>query len=379
MQYKVVSVVMNNFKNDTRVLKEAITLKNNYFDVKVLALHDGKSSLKEYDVVSGINVHRFFLKTKNLPKSLVYQLLKYCEFFYKAVKECKKADIIHCNDLQPLPVAAAVKMFSCGKIKIVYDAHEYETEVKGLTGIRKTLAKILERFLIKFVDKVITVNDSIAEKYVEMYGINKPCIVLNSPNKLTVTEKNDIFREKFNIPKKNKIFLYQGGFSKGRGIEILLETFANIDIKNVCIVFLGYGELEKKIKKYADKYKNIFYHEAVTPQVLLDYTVSADYGISLIENVCLNYFYCLPNKFFEYSMTGLPIICSNFPVMKDFMKTYNAGVCAEPDNIDSITNAIKSVMQKDYNLLSKNARKMALENCWEEQEKVLLNLYKDLV
>ena len=379
MQYKVVSVVMNNFKNDTRVLKEAITLKNNYFDVKVLALHDGKSSLKEYDVVSGINVHRFFLKTKNLPKSLVYQLLKYCEFFYKAVKECRKADIIHCNDLQPLPVAVMAKIFSFGTTKVVYDAHEYETEVKGLIGIRKSLAKFLEGVLIKFVDKVITVNDSIADKYVEMYNIDKPYVVLNSPNKLGIIEKSDIFREKFNLLKDDKIFLYQGGFSKGRGIEILLETFANIDIKNVCIVFLGYGELEKKIKKYADKYKNIFYHEAVTPQVLLDYTVSADYGISLIENVCLNYFYCLPNKFFEYSMTGLPIICSNFPVMKDFMKTYNAGVCAEPDNIDSITNAIKSVMQKDYNLLSKNARKMALENCWEEQEKVLLNLYKDLV
>lgn len=379
MQYKVVSVVMNNFKNDTRVLKEAITLKNNYFDVKVLALHDGKSSLKEYDVVSGINVHRFFLKTKNLPKSLVYQLLKYCEFFYKAVKECKKADIIHCNDLQPLPVAAAVKMFSCGKIKIVYDAHEYETEVKGLTGIRKTLAKILERFLIKFVDKVITVNDSIAEKYVEMYGINKPCIVLNSPNKLTVTEKNDIFREKFNIPKKNKIFLYQGGFSKGRGIEILLETFANIDIENVCIVFMGYGELEDKIKEYAGKYKNIFYHEAVAPQVLLNYTVSADYGISLIENVCLNYYYCLPNKFFEYSMAGLPVICSDFPVMNSFIQKHGAGTLANPDDKISIIASIKNIMTKDYKVLSQNARNMALANSWEEQEKVLINLYKDLI
>ena len=29
---KVISIVMNNFKNDTRVLKEAITLKNNSFD-----------------------------------------------------------------------------------------------------------------------------------------------------------------------------------------------------------------------------------------------------------------------------------------------------------------------------------------------------------
>ena len=376
---KVISIVMNNFKNDTRVLKEAITLKNNSFDVMVLALHDGKSNLKEYDSVSDIDVRRIILKTKNLPKSLFYQIIKYVEFFCKAVRECRKADIIHCNDLQPLPVAVMTKLFSFGTTKIVYDAHEYETEVKGLIGIRKSLAKFLERVLIKFVDKVITVNDSIADKYVEMYNIDKPCIVLNSPNKLDVIEKSDIFRKKFNLPKEHKIFLYQGGFSKGRGIEILLETFANIDIKNVCIVFMGYGELEKKVKEYADKYKNIFYHDAVTPQVLLDYTVSADYGIILYNNICLNNYYCLPNKFFEYSMTGLPIICSNFPVMNDFMKKYNAGVCAEPDNIDSITNAIKSVMQKDYNLLSKNARKMAVENCWEEQEKVLLNLYKDLV
>lgn len=379
MKYKVVSIVMNNFKNDARVLKEAIILKNNNFDVKVLALHDGKSSLKEYDSVLDIDVHRVVLKTKKLPKCLVYQLLKYCEFFYKAVKECKNADIIHCNDLQPLPIASVAKLFSFGKTKIVYDAHEYETEVKGLTGIRKSLAKFLERFLIKFVDKLITVNDSIAEKYVEMYGINKPYIVLNVPNKLACVEKNDIFREKFNIPKGHKIFLYQGGFSKGRGIEILLETFANIDIENVCIVFMGYGELEEKIKEYAVKYKNIFYHEAVAPQVLLNYTVSADYGVILYNNICLNNYYCLPNKFFEYSMAGLPVICSNFPEMNRMANKYQIGVSAAPDDMNSIISSIKNIMTKDYVVLSQNARNMALVNSWEEQEKVLINLYKDLI
>lgn len=376
---KVISIVMNNFKNDTRVLKEAITLKNNGFDVMVLALHDGKSSLKEYENVSDIDVHRVVLKTKNLPKSLVYQLLKYCEFFYKAIKECKKADIIHCNDLQPLPVAVTVKLVNFGKTKIVYDAHEYETEVKGLTGIRKGLAKILERLLIKFVDKVITVNNSIAEKYEEMYGIKKPYIILNSPNKWAVIEKNDTFREKFNISKENKIFLYQGGFSKGRGIEILLEAFSKIDVKNVSIIFMGYGELEDKIKEYAAKNKNIFYHEAVSPQILLNYTVSADYGVILYNNICLNNYYCLPNKFFEYSMTGLPIICSNFPEMVRLVQKYKIGICAEPDNVNSIVSAIKNIMQEDYEVLSDNARKMALKNCWEEQEKVLLKLYKDLI
>lgn len=376
---KVISIVMNNFKNDTRVLKEAITLKNNNFDVRVLALHDAKSNLKEYDNVSNIDVHRIILKTKNLPKSLFYQIIKYVEFFCKAVRECRKADIIHCNDLQPLPVAVITKLFSFGTTKVVYDAHEYETEVKGLIGIRKSLAKFLERVLIKFVDKIITVNDSIAEKYVEMYGINKPYIVLNAPNKLACVERNDIFREKFNISEEHKIFLYQGGFSKGRGIEILLETFADINIKNVCIVFMGYGELEEKIKEYAGKYKNIFYHEAVEPRVLLSYTVSADYGISLIENVCLNYYYCLPNKFFEYSMAGLPVLCSDFPVMKSFIQKFNSGTFAIPNDISNIISGIKNIMKKDYKVLSQNSRNMALANSWEEQEKVLINLYKDLI
>ncbi|NPA87546.1 MAG: glycosyl transferase, partial [Epsilonproteobacteria bacterium] len=53
---KVALLVLNNFKNDSRVLKEAISLKNGGFDVKVVALWE--DGLKEFDNVSGIPVHR---------------------------------------------------------------------------------------------------------------------------------------------------------------------------------------------------------------------------------------------------------------------------------------------------------------------------------
>jgi len=40
-----------------------------------------------------------------------------------------------------------------------------------------------------------------------------------------------------------------------------------------------------------------------------DYTVDADVGIALIENVCLGYYLCLPNKLFEYVACGVPAVC----------------------------------------------------------------------
>ena len=43
---KVVSIVLNNFKNDSRVLKENISLQNNGYDVQVVALWE--DGLKEF-------------------------------------------------------------------------------------------------------------------------------------------------------------------------------------------------------------------------------------------------------------------------------------------------------------------------------------------
>src|SRR5690606_29915505 len=101
-------------------------------------------------------------------------------------------------------------------------------------------------------------------------------------------EKKDIFREKLGIRPDQKIFLYQGGFTKGRGIEILLETFSQLQDDKKVLVCMGYGPMTAIIQEFATQHASIYFHEAVAPQVLLNYTASADYGISLIEDVCLS-------------------------------------------------------------------------------------------
>jgi len=142
---KVTSIVLNNFKNDSRVLKENISLQKAGYDVKVVALHE--EPLKEFEEVENIPVHRIKLKSRGWSKNKFVQLFKYFEFIYRVIKQYKNSDIYHCNDLNSLPIGVIIKKFFNKDAKIVYDAHEYETERNGLSGIQKTMTKKLENYL----------------------------------------------------------------------------------------------------------------------------------------------------------------------------------------------------------------------------------------
>ena len=320
----VISIVLNNFKNDSRVLKENISLQNANYDVKVIALHD--EGQKQFDLIQNIPVHRIKLKSRALSKNKLVQILKYFEFMYRVIKNYKNNDIFHCNDLNALPIGIMIKKIFNKNAKVVYDAHEHECERYNQSTLEKKISKILENFLIKYVDAVITVSDSIANDYSKIYNIKKPYLVYNTPNYIDI-EKKDIFRETFNIPKSNTIFLYQGGLSSGRGILEFAELIK--DKINVSYIIMGYGTLEKDAINLSKKEKNIFFHKVVSPDVLLYYTSSADIGVCIEENTCKSWDYALPNKMFEYHMVKLPIIVSGLSEMKKFVKENHTGYIIE--------------------------------------------------
>jgi len=372
---KIVSIVLNNFKNDSRVLKTNISLQNTGYRVQVVALWE--NDIDEFEIIQNIPVHRVKLKSKNWSKNKLVQLIKYFELIYKIVKIYKNSDIFHCNDLNTLPIAFIIKQFFNKNVKVVYDAHEYETEINGLSGVQKKATKLLEKFLIKYADRVICVSEAIANEYVKLYNIKKPDLVLNTPL-YQVVEKKDIFRETFKIAKEKTVFLYQGGLSSGRGIEILLETFKTIENKNAVIVFMGYGPLESLVQNATKEYENIYFHKAVSPEVLLNYTSSADFGILFYENNCLNHYYCSPNKMFEYIMAGIPVIASNLYEMKRLVENNKIGVVAQQNTPEGLQVAIEEAIKLNQEELQENLKKVKEVYNWEEQEKVLLNLYKGL-
>ncbi|MBK2026288.1 glycosyltransferase [Francisella philomiragia] len=348
----------------------------------VVALH--KEGLPED--INGIKVYR--IKNRSSIQSLADNMSHINSFIatlkYEAsiVKDLFPG-VIHCNDLDALVIGVYIKKFINSNIKLVYDSHEYQFEDVGIFYNKKCvrLYKIIERYCIKYADRVITVSNSIAEEYKRLYKIDKPCLVLNSPNIYTQAQKKNLLREKLGISNKSKILIYQGGFSKDRGNDIMLELFKQRSGDDVVMVFMGmtYDKVFlDEIISAAEVYDNIYYLPAVPFNEILDYTSSADFGVSMIKDNCLNHRFCLPNKFFEYAMAGLPVISSGSIEMKAMIDKYQMGVYFDGFDVDLFNSAINQILSLDYDEISDNARKCAEENSWEVQEKNLIELYNNI-
>ena len=383
---KVLMIVQNNFVNDARIIKEANTLGQNGYEVKVFALHD--KGLKEKERFPFFDVERVYLATRNKlsKKNRYLQIIKYLEWYKKCIKKAVDfaPDVVHCHDLSALPIGVKIKKLC--KCKLIYDSHELWSDASANKQYPLMLIKAkhaLEKKGIKKANAVITVCDSIANKLQEQFYLEKkPTVIRNIPLRKQIQYKHNLFREKFDIKPDEKIILYQGAVQKGRSIEKIIQAMSHIH-NNIVFVVLGNGTLVEALKQLARKLrleKRVFFHEAVSNQVLLNYTNSADLGISLIENYCLSYYYALPNKMFEFIQANIPVLCSDFPEMKNIIENFGVGEVVNPEDPLAIANVINSMItdKNKYNNYVNNCIRAKEVLNWENEEMKLLKFYEDL-
>ncbi len=93
----------------------------------------------------------------------------------------------------------------------------------------------------------------------------------------------------------------------------------------------------------------------------------------LEEPLGLSFKYSLPNKLFDYIHAEIPIIAGNLPEISRIIKEYEVGVMVDDYTPESISEAIKSLLN-DSELLAKikkNQQKAKEVLCWEIESKKL--------
>jgi glycosyltransferase involved in cell wall biosynthesis len=320
-----------------------------------------------------------------LPVVSYVAYLRYVEYHWRAfwLAWREPADVYHAHDLMTLPVAWLLKRVTGGKL--VYDCHELwldRNRASKRSRLNRFFVGRVESFLIRRTDANMVVSDSIAAELATRYRIPKPAVVVNAPDYRPV-ERSNLLRGQLGIPAEDRIVLYVGFITFKRGLEELIRSLRYL---NACaVVLMGYGDggylagLKKLIADEGWDGKVHFFgpvpHEEVTR-----YAASADVGVATIRNACLSYYYCSPNKVFEYVAAGLPVVGSNFPDLKKVIEGHRLGVVVDPESPRDIARAIEYILsdKSRYQEMRKNALEAAKVYNWNAESEKLLLIYRGL-
>ena len=281
-----------------------------------------------------------------------------------------KKDLLFSNDLDTL-----LPNYIIGKLqnkKLVFDSHELFSEIPELVNKQqvKNVWLFLEKTIIPKLQNVITVSDSIKNHYHNLYGISA-IVIRNIPKIKKISQKN------FEIDAEGKkVILYQGSVNIGRGIELMIDTMALLD--EYLFIVIGDGDILEQLK---EKVSNLSLHDKVkfigkkTPEELKELTPNATIGMSLEEDLGLNYRYALPNKIFDYLHANVPVIVADLPEMRSLIKKHPIGEILTERTPKTLAKIIIYMTNISYEKELKTAKK---ELNWSKEKEKLISIFSKL-
>ena len=356
---------------DTRIFhKECLSLQKAGYDVTLIVPMDVNEVRKDTDIA--------LIPIKKRKSRILRMSLSTFQAYKKAKKI--KAACYHIHDPELLPVAWLLKR---KKNVVIYDIHEdYVTSMYQKEYIPKPIRKILGS-IYGFVEKMFSHNMELclAEKYYqEKYPAGK-CI-LNYPilNKLILNHQVD------NKPVGNRL-LYTGNVSVERGAFIHAQL-PKID-NRIAVHFIGKcpSNIAEEMYDVAGKTRDKLIIDGIDRFIEREQIDKSYISENWLAGIALfppteHYMKKELTKFFEYMGAGIPIICSNFPVWKKFIETYDCGITVDPHNHLEIRDAI-NYLRNNPNIardMGDNGKKAVEEHLnWNSEGKKLIRWYEDVL
>lgn len=369
----IIVSVSNDLFSDQRVDKVCNTLISLGFEVTLVGRKLPNSlplSPRKYNTK---RIKLFFKKGAMFYAELNFRLFWYLLF--------KRHTVLLANDLDTL--LANYRVSKIRKTELVYDSHEYFTEVPELIdgSFAKNTWLRIEKKIFPKLNNVYTVCDSIAKVYSDKYGVDVK-VVRNIP--LRNLQKSFKTREELNLPLDKKILLLQGaGINVDRGAEEMVKAMQYLP-DDYLFVIVGGGDVFEILKDIINKQKlenKVKIIGKVAYEELINYTYNSDLGLSLDKNTNLNYQYSLPNKLFDYINYQTPVLTSDLIEIKNVVETYQVGWISYSHDPKKIANSVLNIFNnmEDYNQKKSNTLRASEELNWENEEMILKELYSKLL
>jgi glycosyltransferase involved in cell wall biosynthesis len=364
---KVIVSVINDLVTDQRVARTCSVLMECNYEVLLVGRVQKNSKPLE------IRLYRCKRMKLLFEQGVLFYLFFNIRLFF--VLLFTKADVLLANDLDTLMPNYLVSKLK--GIKLIYDSHEIFCEVPELVNnpSKKRIWELLEKWIVPKLKNTITVNESIANYFIEKY--QTPFIFIrNIPNYTPLATYKT--RNELGLPENKHIVILQGaGINVHRGAEELLEAFTYLDDSYVLLI-IGGGDVIDQLKANTAKFKlteKVIFIDKLSALELRQYTINADLGVTIDKDTNMNYHFSLPNKVFDYIHAGIPILASKLPEIKTIIDKYNIGIFIDTHKPDHIAKQISDFINSSkYSIYKNNTKQAANDNNWNTEKQKLFKL-----
>lgn len=361
--------VTNDLYTDNRVNKVCLFLVEQGYEVTLVGrLRSDSKPLHERPY----RTKRFKLSWEKGP--MFYAAYNFRLFCYLLTHRTK---LLVSNDLDTLLANYAASKFK-PMIRLVYDSHEYFTEVPELQGrpkVKKTWEAI-ENWIFPKLQTVYTVNESIADLYRQKYKKEIGVVRNVSPRWNTLEH---VSKKELEVPEDKFLIIMQGaGINIHRGAEEAVEAMKLVD--KAVLLIVGDGDVIQHLKKYVIDYdlqEKVLFYGKRPYQEMMAYTQIADVGLTLDKPNNLNYRFSLPNKVFDYIHAGTPIICTDLVEVTGIVRKHEIGLVLDELTPQNLADKINHLIAHPEEVVKfkENCKKAAQIENWEEETKVLNEIY----
>lgn len=359
-QQRIIFTVTNDLNTDQRMQRICNTLQLAGFDV-LLVGRRRRSSVE-------LTKQSFLQKRLNcwFEKGIFFYAEFNLRLFFFLL--FSRVDIIGSIDADTLLPGTLVSEIRSKKL--VFDAHEYFTEVPELVNRRavKKCWQLILNFCVPKSAACYTVGPALAELFSAQYHIPFD-VIYNMP----------VQREHKPQYKANNVVLYQGDLNIGRGLE---ETIEAVVQTNAELWIAGNGAVKQQLADLVHKKQlshRVHFLGSLLPEKLSLVTQQAMLGINLLDEVSLSYQYSIANKFFDYVQCSVPVLCADFIEYRTLNQQYEVALLCN-NTVTEISAAINKLLTDKlyYQKLLDNCKLASQRWNWQSQEHKLIGIYRNL-
>jgi glycosyltransferase involved in cell wall biosynthesis len=313
----------------------------------------------------------------------VQEALRYLNDFGASsmrLAESLRPDVVHAHDLVTLSGGAVVA--AKAGAELVYDAHELETQTNyhSLSLKAKRWIARYESVLIRRA-RVVTVCDSIADWLRDEYAVERPLVVLNAPEDRRDAPTRTTVRRTLSLPLEVPLVVYVGSVTVDRGLELSVEALRHLPGVHLATVGWRYLETEQAMRFVAEREgvaDRIHFVDPVPSGDVVGFLEDADASVIPIQNVCLSYDFCFPNKLLESVFAGVPVAVSDLVELRRFVTEHRVGVVMDERTPQTIAAALRHLLDRRSEYAPSREKVAELEQRygWAVQGKRLRDLYE---